>query len=67
MPVLAQDDTMDFLGNVAAEDDPKTAIKEPVIKAFGQYTIPNAIAYYTKLAEKYGGETEFALDMITDS
>lgn len=60
MPVLTQDDTMDFLGNVSPEDDPKTAIKEPVVKAFGEYTIPNAIAYYSKLAEKYGGEIDFA-------
>lgn len=60
MPVLAQDDTLDFLGNVSPEDDPKTAIKEPVVKAFGEYTIHNAIAHYSKLAEKYGGEIDLA-------
>ena len=60
MPVLTQDDTMDFLGNVSPKDDPKTAIKEPVVKAFGEYSIPNAIAYYSKLAERYGGKIDFA-------
>ena len=60
MPALTQDDTMDFLGNVSPEDDPKTAIKEPVVKALGEYSIPNAIAYYSKLAERYGGNIDFA-------
>ncbi len=60
MPVLAQDDTIDFLGNVSVEDDPKSAIKEPVIKAFSVFNNTNAIKYYSMLADKYGGEIEFA-------
>jgi len=60
MPVLAQDDTLDFLGNVEPQDDPSISIKGPVIKIYGEFSIKNAIDYYSKLAEKYGGEIDFA-------
>jgi hypothetical protein len=59
-PVLTQDDTMDFLGNVIPEDDPSTSIKSPVVKAYGEFNTENAITYYSKLSEKYGGAVDFA-------
>jgi hypothetical protein len=59
-PVLTQDDTMDFLGNVSPEDDPSTSIKAPVVRVYGEFNTQNAISYYSKLAEKYGGEVDFA-------
>jgi hypothetical protein len=58
-PVLAQDDGMDFLGNVAPEEDPGASIKAPVVREYGEFNVANAIAYYSKLADKYGGEIDF--------
>lgn len=58
-PVLTQDDGMDFLGNVPPEEDPGASIKKPVVREYGEFNVNNAIAYYSKLADKYGGEIDF--------
>jgi hypothetical protein len=52
--VLTQDDALTF-NDVAAKDDPKNHIKQPVEQKYGSFTDENAIRYYTELARKYGG------------
>lgn len=54
MPVLTQDDTLKL--EVNPEDDPGNHIKKPVVEKYGEFNDKNAIAYYTDLAKKYGGE-----------
>ena len=52
--VLAQDDTIEFVG-VEDCDKPNGHIKEPVIKKYGKFTDELAAKYYSSLATKYGG------------
>ena len=58
--VLAQDDGMDFFGNVESNEDPGSCIKASVVDRYGVFNIENAIKYYSNLAKKYGGEIDFA-------
>lgn len=53
MPVLAQDDTLEFF-DIPEMNVPRLSIKQPVIDKFGVYNDGNAIEYYTGLAAKYG-------------
>ncbi len=55
IPVLAQDDTIEFLG-VKELAGKRLSIKTPVVKEYGEFNDENAIKFYTSIANKYGGE-----------
>jgi len=59
-PILTQDDSLDFLGNVEEEENPGLSIKGPVVKKYGEFSTDTAIKYYSELAKKYGGEIPFS-------
>lgn len=52
--ILAQDDTIEFIG-VDEKDEPKGHIKKPVVDKYGEFTDELAAKYYSDLANKYGG------------
>lgn len=54
-PVVTQDDTMEYL-NIPELKDVQLSIKGPVVKEYGEFSVDNAIKYYTNLAKKYGGK-----------
>lgn len=54
LPVIAQDDTIEFM-DVPELMDPRLSIKQPVADKYGEFNDENAIKFYTELASKYGG------------
>jgi len=55
MPVIAQDDTIEFF-NVPELSEPRLSIKKPVIEKYAEFNDGNAIKYYTELAGRYGNK-----------
>ena len=54
IPVVAQDDTMEYIG-IPELRGKQLSIKGPVIEKYGIFTPENSVKYYTELAHKYGG------------
>lgn len=61
LPVLTQDDTLNFY-QISESDSIKISIKQPVIDAYGEFNDDNAIKYYTELAKEYGGEVKMSFE-----
>jgi len=55
MPVIAQDDTIEFF-DVPELSTPRLSIKKPVTEKYSEFNDDNAIKFYTELAKKYGGK-----------